>query len=866
MKKTIFLITLLATIFITWCSNKTTNSNGQDTINIWDTSNFSLISNLLTKYPFMRKMSKPDINEMKNWDAIQNGFYGPWKMDYELSNIDINDPLYKEQCLSWGFDFVSAENWKIVKNLAFKDIKNSPTIELTWKYDGRWLWLDFSSSQKNFLNQYWWLIMKTNSWFLQEMISRTSYEWDGSRQGGEGDERVDNYEKIGGHNTQYKRYPYNTILITSDLLLHIYHKLFSNSLKYYEETIARPTITNLSQSLFEKFDKLAQKTTDPELKKNYEFLAAYRAIPYAILIPNQELIDKISTMTQEWKDGDLSDEQITQLITQRGNTIFTKLSPTYQKAVQETISKILKADEANGKNILLETLSPNLIENFKEFNGLKFDFTQFKPRAHYTTDALLKTYFMAMKRLMREKLFFADQDVTKASLIMVNNIQDEDLVNFTTFYNAIQKLIGEDDDVNIHDLQKFIWNKQRTSDKQILQEIDTTIQKELMTLRPQKIMSVSYTTSTQEAITEQEAKDATAGFIFFGEKFTIDSRFFDQFTAWSAEKESIEKPRVQSALMVADNLINTPVTQKFATLRLEKNKAEFEISAEQITKYNKIKWNVAQNDILTKFNFETTIYHTRLKMLATLFIGKDKNAPYFMETPLYQNKLLNTYLGSYTELKHDTLLYVKQAYAELWGGGFGPCTLSIEPPALPVPKWYVEPNIDLIDQLITLSKDTNNYFTGEQYSQFIDYLQFVRKIAIAQTQNQKITDEEFEQLRTSYSTLYTISTPQKLFGYALQKEKRSSIIADIFTSGKYGPLYEAVGRPYLMTLMINDINGARMVVWPVFSHYEFYESQAWFQAQGWWRYTDQDWQNNYDTLKEEKILWLPLQEIIQINK
>jgi hypothetical protein len=52
-----------------------------------------------------------------------------------------------------------------------------------------------------------------------------------------------------------------------------------------------------------------------------------------------------------------------------------------------------------------------------------------------------------------------------------------------------------------------------------------------MTLRPQKIMSVSYTTSTQEAVTEQGAKDATAGFIFFGEKFTIDSRFFDQFTA-----------------------------------------------------------------------------------------------------------------------------------------------------------------------------------------------------------------------------------------------------------------------------------------------------------------------------------------------
>jgi hypothetical protein len=48
----------------------------------------------------------------------------------------------------------------------------------------------------------------------------------------------------------------------------------------------------------------------------------------------------------------------------------------------------------------------------------------------------------------------------------------------------------------------------------------------------------------------------------------------------------------------------------------------------------------------------------------------------------------------------------------------------------------------------------------------------VKKIAIAQTQNQKIEDTDFEQLRLSAQTLYTITTPTKLFGYALQKEKR----------------------------------------------------------------------------------------------
>jgi hypothetical protein len=102
-------------------------------------------------------------------------------------------------------------------------------------------------------------------------------------------------------------------------------------------------------------------------------------------------------------------------------------------------------------------------------------------------------------------------------------------------------------------------------------------------------MSVSYNTPEEAAVTEQQAKDMTVGFIFFGEKFTIDSRFFDQFTAGTAEKETISKPWVQSALMVADNLINIPITQKFATLRLEKSQTTFGITPAQITAYNIIK-------------------------------------------------------------------------------------------------------------------------------------------------------------------------------------------------------------------------------------------------------------------------------------
>jgi hypothetical protein len=234
-----------------------------------------------------------------------------------------------------------------------------------------------------------------------------------------------------------------------------------------------------------------------------------------------------------------------------------------------------------------------------------------------------------------------------------------------------------------------------------------------------------------------------------------------------------------------------------------------------------------------------------------------------MQDSGYQNKLLTTFLGSYTELKHDTLLYVKQAYAEMGNGGDGPCSISVDPPALPVPKCYVEPNIDLIDQLIDLTTQTNTFFKSQNNLDFISFLTLVKKIGVAQTKNEKISDEDFETVRLSANQLASITTPTKLFGEPLQKEKRASIIADIFTSGLYGPLYEAVGRPYLLAVMINDSNGARIVIGPMFSHYEFYGDPIPAKTAG--RYTDEDRQNSYDTLTPENannLMSLPFQELI----
>jgi hypothetical protein len=93
-----------------------------------------------------------------------------------------------------------------------------------------------------------------------------------------------------------------------------------------------------------------------------------------------------------------------------------------------------------------------------------------------------------------------------------------------------------------------------------------------------------------------------------------------------------------------------------------------------------------------------------------------------------------------------------------------------------------------------------------------------------------------------------------------EKGMRASLIADIFTSGNYWPYYIATGRPLIMVVSIDDINGKRAVLWPVYSTYEFYGEPLAAEAG---RYTDVDRRSAYDNLTGKKeLMTLPLQHIL----
>jgi len=131
---------------------------------------------------------------------------------------------------------------------------------------------------------------------------------------------------------------------------------------------------------------------------------------------------------------------------------------------------------------------------------------------------------------------------------------------------------------------------------------------------------------------------------------------------------------------------------------------------------------------------------------------------------------------------------------------------------------------------------------------FINALTKIKAIALAQEENKKISDEDFEYLRTEF--LDTLADITREEGEISVKKTRGAVIADIFNSEEGGPLYEALGRPALLIIAISDINGSRLVMGPVYTHYELYGNEDLVQSDN-GRYTDQDWQTYVDTIKRK---------------
>lgn len=647
------------------------------------------------------------------------------------------------------------------------------------------------------------------------------------------DEFLMHYKDIAGKSTDAYRKPENAVFITSDLLLHVFHVFLDRTFQHVEETQFHPKLLALTDLLFKKSLQEYQAASDPKIKASFERLTTFFLVPKVILEASKAKEDRYFMNPEEEQQALGGDEEI-----DMPENILAKLelyknklpAKVFQKAEEEI--KLINKAEGMAVSPLLGQFKPGEMD----------DYSQYKPRSHYAKNSLLRSFWKAMIWFGRNGFLTKSDELTLdaiAQTIMLKNDQER-LSLWENIYLPTVFFVGKSDDLTIYDYANLInqiygdnigWNDLTDGGKfnQFKEEVKKLagpmIQSSIVIVEPDKT-------------TKEEAIEVTKSFRFMGQRFIPDSFIFSSLTQGdeAPDKETGQKlPPIPTALMPMD-IFGSLRAEKHLTIWIAQNAVD---SDKVIAKESKkLKDDFDKLEIK---DWTQNVYWSWLYTLKSLFQTFGQGYPVFMQNEAWNDKDLNSALGSWTELRHDTLLYAKQSYAELGAGGELP-----EPP--PVPKGYVEPNLQFLNRVIALSEMTkeglekNNVLPEEQkwkMEKITEVFSFYRDIAKKQLQNEAISDDEFENLRISVASLNMCLTPPT-GSFIKASEARAGLIADVHTAVTTDVqeiLYEATGIPNIIFVAVKDTNGARLTRGVTYSYYEF--TQPFGK-----RLSDQDWQAN----------------------
>jgi len=203
---------------------------------------------------------------------------------------------------------------------------------------------------------------------------------------------------------------------------------------------------------------------------------------------------------------------------------------------------------------------------------------------------------------------------------------------------------------------------------------------------------------------------------------------------------------------------------------------------------------------------------------------KPEGYPSFMRSQAWARKELNTYLGSWAELKHDTILYAKQVYAEAGGGGE-----QVDD------RGYVEPNPYLYARLASLVKMTRdcllerellNERDKESLERMETLVTALKTISEKELANTPLTDEEYELIRSYGGQLehfwIDALSDEGVDHRSAANDRPAALVGDVATNPSNGQvLEEATGRVFNIYAVVPVDGKLRIAVGGVYSYYEF---------------------------------------------
>lgn len=462
------------------------------------------------------------------------------------------------------------------------------------------------------------------------------------------------------------------------------------------------------------------------------------------------------------------------------------------------------------------------------------DYTQYIPRGHYTKSEELKKYFKAMMWYGRLTFRLGDSFETRRALLLVQTLraaQSPDggksaITLWQNIYDPTVFIVGKSDDLSFVEYGKLsdtVFGPTPDIKTFADEALFAQFMEGAKNLPPPKINSMWVWIN-------QDKEQVTKGFRFMGQRFTLDQYVFGQVIWREVGTES--KPR---SLPKGLDLPAAMGSEEAYNLLKEMGETGYENYDKKLTK---VKGEIAS---LEKDTWTQNLYWSWLYSFFPLIEPKGAAYPVFMQNPAWTRKDLNTTMGSWTELKHDTILYAKQVMAEMGGGG----------PDEEPPRGWVEPNPAAFARLNALAQMTLNglasrnlvtEWSERNFKNLISELTFLQTAAEKELAGQTLTNDEYWHIIYFGGILeqFAINSADTEDEYSRDiSDINAALVADVAS----GPspdgtgvvaLTEAVGYPVPLYVVLPD-EPWRIAIGAIYSYYEFTVPSA-------GRMTDEQWQ------------------------
>ena len=658
------------------------------------------------------------------------------------------------------------------------------------------------------------------------------------------------------------------IFITSDSLLHLYHIQFDETLRQIEEREFYQRLWQISKELLDdSIEKYRGATGD--LKETARRNVAYFAVALSLLEPREDQLGKDAS---EREDPGLASAYFKE---EELKTYTFTMPASVKEEVKRELGLIEKHEGFSNSPIFL----------YKE------DYSQYVPRGHYTRSEKLKNYFRALMWYGRLSMLLKGSDQIRAGessnelpssgalissydakiqtmqacLIASKFAETKRLKeNWDRIYAVTSFYVGLADDLGPYEYLNALNSvfHGRFDPNSLTEENVGKLKAKLAEYMPPRIYGGTGKIALLPPFTPEQADEileATKGFRLMGQRFIPDSYVFSSLVspfvgmysggdcdgAFTCELTlggpARSFPRGLDAMALLGSHRAKRILRELGDTEYEGtdekgNRITYE------TQFTKLK---EEFDDFTEADWHKNLYWSWLYALRPLLEEFEDGYPTFMKTEAWQDKELTSCLASWTELRHDTILYAKQSYTPVLG-------------AVPVPEkpvvGYVEPVPEFYNRLLALTKMTSkglnkmDVLDRAAKNRLISLERILKRLLTLskkELNNEELTKGDYEFIKDFGEELDAVIEEVD------EKAKKTTIIADVHTDSNTGNvLEEAVGYVKLAVVAYKLPDGRILIgAGPVMTYYEFKQPMK-------DRLTDEKWRELLASNPPEEPEWI----------